>query len=85
MRILSFGDVSINTGRRLFQLENDILKDCISMGLTIFWFKYNIKEEIPKELIDKVNFVNNLETPIDSTERCATMVEELLWKELSEE
>lgn len=62
---------------------NKILKDCVSTGLTIYWFKYKKEDEIPESLIDKVFIIEN-DNGEDTSLVCANMVSKLWEKSLDE-
>lgn len=62
---------------------NKILKDCISSGLTIYWFKFKKEDYIPEDMINKVLIIEN-EEGLDTTLKCSNMVNELWVKSLEE-
>ena len=62
---------------------NKILKDCISSGLTIYWFKFKKEDYIPEDMTNKVLIIEN-EEGLDTTLKCSNMVNELWAKSLEE-
>lgn len=62
---------------------NKILKDCISSGLTIYWFKYKKDDYIPTNIANDVLIIEN-DSNIDTSLVCAKMVSDL-WVKSSEE
>lgn len=58
---------------------NEILSDCIANGLTIYWFKYRKDDFIPEQLKNKIIEIENKDIPIDMTQLCGEMINEL-WK-----
>lgn len=62
---------------------NKILKDCISSGLTIYWFKYKKEDYVPNDFKDNIFIIEN-DSDEDTTLKCARMVSEL-WDKSSEE
>lgn len=64
---------------------NQILNDCLIAGLTIYWFKYSDKDDVPFQDKSKV-FIreqNDQDNPIDTTAICY-MDMEAIWGEKSE-
>lgn len=61
---------------------NKILQDCINAGLTIFWFKYSEKENVPFESNSQIIICNqeDYSNPKDSTEVCFNEMEKV-WGE----
>ena len=59
---------------------NKILKDCISSGLTIYWFKFKKEDYVPENMVDSISIIEN-EEGIDTTLKCdddnVTMLEQL--------
>ena len=62
---------------------NKILKDCISSGLTIYWFKFKKEDYVPENMVDSISIIEN-EEGIDTTLKCSNMVKELWAKSLEE-
>ena len=62
---------------------NKILKDCISSGLTIYWFKFKKEDYVPENMVDSITIIEN-EEGIDTTLKCSNMVKELWAKSLEE-
>ncbi len=62
---------------------NKILKDCVSTGLTIYWFKYKKEDQIPESLINSVSIIEN-DNGEDTSLVCANMVSKLWEKSLEE-
>jgi len=62
---------------------NRILRDCITCGLTIYWFKYSSSDVIPSKLEGKVIVIDN-EDNIDTTLVCGKMIDQLWDKSLEE-
>ncbi len=62
---------------------NRLIKDCITSGLTIYWFRYDISEVIPNEMIDKVIVIDQIDqnNKNNSTKMCSEMMEGI-WEEL---
>lgn len=61
---------------------NRLIKDCITSGLTIYWFRYKNSEIVPDELIGQVQIIDqrNPEEPMNISLLCAEMLE-ALWDE----
>ena len=57
---------------------NKVIYDCISHGLTVYWFKYNNEESIPKIFKGKVVEISQEEIPIDTTKICFKMINEVI-------
>lgn len=61
---------------------NRLLKDCISAGLTIYWFRFQNSETIPIEMIDKVTVIDqpNKDQNQNMSKVCSTLIGEI-WEE----
>lgn len=61
---------------------NRLLKDCISAGLTIYWFRYNQLDIIPEEMIEKIFIIDQIDysQKQNMTKVCATMIGEIWGK-----
>lgn len=65
---------------------NSIIHDCLSFGLTVYWFKYDNNERLPFDLEDKVVIVqqkNNLEKT-NTTLNCKEVIDGLWQNQLEE-
>ena len=62
---------------------NRILKDCVSHGLTVYWFKFRKEDIIPNEIKEDVVAIEN-ESGGDTTALFAKKVFEDIWEESSE-
>ncbi|MCH4201639.1 MAG: SIR2 family protein [Bacilli bacterium] len=62
---------------------NRILRDCVTCGLTIYWFKYSNNDVIPSDLEGKVFVIDN-ENKLDTTLVCGKMIDQLWDKSLEE-
>lgn len=65
---------------------NSIIHDCLSFGLTVYWFKYDNDDRLPFDLEDKVIIVqqkNNLEKA-NTTLNCKEVIDGLWQNQLEE-
>jgi len=65
---------------------NRLIKDCITSGLTIYWFRYDISENIPQEMEGRITVIDQTDQNQrkNMTEICSSKLEEL-WGIKSEE
>jgi hypothetical protein len=65
---------------------NTILQDCVSAGLTIYWFRYNKKESVPHVLNEKITVIDQQTkySKQNTTKLCRQMLEEI-WDKSSGE
>lgn len=58
---------------------NRLIKDCITSGLTIFWFRYDSSEKIPEEMEGRVTIIDQFdqEQKENLTKICSMKLEEL--------
>ncbi|MFA7132691.1 MAG: SIR2 family protein [Bacteroidales bacterium] len=62
---------------------NRMINECVTCGLTVYWFKFSKDDKIPETLIGKVFDIEN-DGEDDTTDLCKRMVEKLWIKSLEE-
>lgn len=58
---------------------NKLLSDCVTSGLTVFWFKYKESDYVPETLIEKIFIIEQKDQSnrINTTKICSEMIGEL--------
>lgn len=57
---------------------NKVINDCLSNGLTVYWFKYNNDDVIPEIFKGKIIEIDQEEPKIDTTEKCFKILDEVI-------
>ncbi len=57
---------------------NNVIKDCIDNGLTVYWFKYDNKKEVPELFKNKIIEINQEKNPVDTTYICYKKIKEVI-------